>query len=46
MMVPCLRAAIIASFATSGVVSLSAQKIPPVWNHREPSLPKIASQSI
>src|SRR5882757_6346946 len=46
MIVPCLRAATIASFATSGVVSLSAQKMPPVWNHREPSLPKISSQSI
>src|SRR3984885_7805723 len=46
MIVPCLRAATIASFATSGVVSLSAQKMPPVWNQREPSLPKIASQSI
>src|SRR6267154_2739342 len=46
MMVPCLRAAIIASLATSGVVSLSAQKMPPVWNQREPSLPKISSQSI
>src|ERR1700733_1399699 len=46
MMVPYLRAATIASFATSGVVSQSAQKMPPVWNQREPSLPKIASQSI
>ena len=46
MMVPCLRAETIASLQTSGVVSLSAQKMPPVWNQRAPSLPKMLSQSI
>src|ERR1017187_1168802 len=45
-MVPCLRAATIASLHTSGVDSLSAQNIPPVCSQREPSLPKISSQSI
>ena len=43
---PCSRAAFIASSATSGVDSESAQKIPPVWNHRAPCRPKISSQSI
>src|SRR5215469_10041854 len=46
MITPCFRAATIASLATSGVVSLSAQKMPPVWNQREPSLAKISSQLI
>ena len=45
-MTPCLCAAIIASFATSAVDSLSAQKIPPVCSQRAPSAPKISSQSI
>ena len=35
-----------ASCATSGVVSDNAQKIPPVWNQRAPSLAKIFCQSI
>ena len=46
MMVPFLRAAFIASSATSGVVSDSAQKMPPVWNQRAPRRPKISSQSM
>src|ERR1700722_12182129 len=46
MIVPARFAASIASCATSGVVSESAQKIPPVWNQRTPSCEKISSQSI
>ena len=42
---PCFFAAAIASFATRGVVSERAAKIPPVWSQRAPSRPKIASQS-
>ena len=42
---PCLRAACIAAIATSGVLSESAQKIPPAWNQRTPCFPKISSQS-
>ena len=41
MMVPCFLAASIASLATSGVLSDSAAKMPPVWNQRTPSLPKM-----
>ncbi len=42
---PWRRAAVIASFATSGVVSERAAKIPPVWSQRAPSLPNTRSQS-
>ena len=41
MIVPFFRAASIASRATAGVVSLSAAKMPPVWNQRAPSFAKI-----
>ena len=43
---PWRRAAVIASLATSGVVSESAAKMPPVCSQRAPSLPKRRSQSI
>ena len=43
---PCAWRACMASIATSGVVSESAQKIPPVCSQRAPSLPKISSQSM
>ena len=42
---PWRRAAVMASLATSGVVSESAAKMPPVWSQRAPSFPKIRSQS-
>ena len=44
-MVPFRRADAIASAATSAVDSPSAAKMPPQWNQRAPSPPKIASQS-
>src|SRR6185437_5761600 len=43
-MVPCLRAASTASIAASEVLGASAAKMPPVWNQRTPSSPKILSQ--
>ncbi len=42
---PCLFAAFTASVTSCGVVSQSAAKMPPVWNQRTPSLPKMWSQS-
>ncbi len=45
-MVPCCLAASIASLATRGVVSDRAAKMPPVWNQRTPSSPKILFQSM
>ena len=39
---PCFCAACMASRATGGVVSESAAKMPPVWNQRAPSRPKIS----
>ena len=43
--VPCRRAACIASSASAAVSSESAPKTPPQWNQRAPSAPKIRSQS-
>ena len=45
-MVPCLLAAFTASTVSAAVVSESAAKMPPVWNQRTPSLPKMWSQSM
>jgi hypothetical protein len=43
--VPCRLAALTASTVTSAVEAESAAKIPPVWNQRTPSFPKMWSQS-
>jgi hypothetical protein len=40
-MVPYLLAALTASTVSAAVVSESAAKMPPVWNQRTPSLPKM-----
>ncbi len=42
---PYFFAVVTASTITSGVVVESAAKMPPVWNQRTPSRPKIRSQS-
>ena len=43
---PARRAAAMASSTTSAVLSDSPAKMPPVWNQRAPSAPKISSQGI
>src|SRR6185312_6524619 len=43
-MVPYLRAISTASITASEVFGASAAKMPPVWNQRTPSSPKIFSQ--